>query len=107
MSFEPWHIEPAWANNWRLRRQAFDGGGVASGVGWMRKNIIAPERTLDPRTTVAFERLVSVLDRSSLTAVQTGPVPQEKHLHYHAATGRSMPEDDFFDAAGRARMLGW
>jgi phage-related minor tail protein len=33
--------------------------------------------------------------------------PIEKHLHYYAATGRVLPEDDLADATSRARMLGW
>lgn len=41
----------------------FDKGGLAAGRGVMFKNVIAPERTLDPRTTVAFEQLVGYLQR--------------------------------------------
>lgn len=40
-------------NNW------YDAGGVASGRGFMLKNIIAPERTLSPRQTRAFDHLVN------------------------------------------------
>jgi hypothetical protein len=44
---------------------AFDEGGVANGLGYMPKNTIAPERVLSPRQTVAFETLVSALDRGT------------------------------------------
>lgn len=36
----------------------FDLGGIAGGMGWMRKAVIEPERTLSPRQTVAFEKMV-------------------------------------------------
>jgi acylphosphatase len=39
----------------------FDSGGVATGKGLMLKDTIRPERVLDPRTTVAFERLANGL----------------------------------------------
>lgn len=41
------------ANNW------YDDGGVAKGRGLMLKNVIAPERTLSPRQTDAFEQMVA------------------------------------------------
>jgi hypothetical protein len=41
----------------------YDDGGVASGKGYMPKNVVAPERVLSPRQTVAFEQLVDVLAR--------------------------------------------
>lgn len=37
----------------------FDLGGVGHGRGFMRKDIIEPERTLSPRQTVAFEEMVA------------------------------------------------
>ena len=40
------------ANNW------YDDGGLARGRGFMLKDVISPERVLDPRTTAAFEELV-------------------------------------------------
>jgi len=42
------------------------------------------------------------------TAQMTQP-KVEKHLHYYAATGRSMPQDDFMEAAQRVQMIttGW
>lgn len=43
---------------------AFDSGGVATGVGFLPKNTLAPERVLSPRQTEDFGRLVDVLDRS-------------------------------------------
>lgn len=45
---------------------AFDSGGVATGVGFMPKNTIAPERVLSPRQTDSFDRLVNVLDRAEM-----------------------------------------
>ena len=36
----------------------FDLGGIGNGMGWMRKAVIEPERTLSPRQTVAFEKMV-------------------------------------------------
>lgn len=46
------------ASNW------FDSGGVATGKGFMTKNIIRPERVLSPGQTESFDSLVSILDRS-------------------------------------------
>lgn len=43
---------------------AFDSGGVATGVGFLPKNTLAPERVLSPRQTESFDKLVDVLDRS-------------------------------------------
>lgn len=40
---------------------SFDRGGVARGKGYLLKNVLAPERTLSPRETVAFEELVEFL----------------------------------------------
>lgn len=39
----------------------FDAGGVASGTGFMPKNVIAPERILSPEQTKLFEALVTAL----------------------------------------------
>ena len=46
---------------------SFDSGGVATGVGLMPKNTIAPERVLSPRQTSSFDRLVDILDGAGLT----------------------------------------
>jgi tape measure domain-containing protein len=97
--------QTAWEHSKRLNW--YDQGGIGRGKGLLAKNTLQPERVLSPQQTVAFERLVSVLDRGNLGAVQSQPAPVEKHLHYYAATGRSMPEADLVDAAGRAQMLGW
>lgn len=45
---------------------AFDQGGEASGLGFMPKAILEPERVLSPRTTQDFNRLVGVLDRGDV-----------------------------------------
>ncbi|ADD81132.1 tail length tape measure protein [Rhodococcus phage ReqiPine5] len=39
----------------------FDSGGIANGVGFMPKNVIAPERVLSPEQTMMFEQLVNAL----------------------------------------------
>ncbi|MEU1550198.1 hypothetical protein [Nocardia sp. NPDC005745] len=41
---------------------SFDSGGVASGIGFLPKNTIAPERVLSPRQTESFDRLVAALE---------------------------------------------
>ncbi|WP_432420795.1 hypothetical protein [Nocardia farcinica] len=51
----------------------FDSGGVASGVGFMPKNVIAPERVLSPEQTRLFESLVVSLQQ---VASGTGPGPE-------------------------------
>jgi hypothetical protein len=43
----------------------YDQGGMASGMGYMAKNTIKPERVLSPGQTASFNNLVKVLDRSS------------------------------------------
>lgn len=44
----------------------FDSGGVATGKGFLPKDIVEPERVLSPRQTRAFEVLVEALDRLSM-----------------------------------------
>ncbi|SCZ14304.1 tape measure domain-containing protein [Rhodococcus erythropolis] len=44
----------------------FDTGGVAVGRGLMPKDIIRPERTLGPKMTEDFERLVGVLEQGDV-----------------------------------------
>ncbi|QGH80035.1 tape measure protein [Gordonia phage NHagos] len=51
----------------------FDNGGIARGVGYMPKNVIAPERVLDPRQTELFETLVSSLSAISRRASSGQP----------------------------------
>lgn len=53
---------------------SFDSGGVATGVGLMPKNTIAPERVLSPRQTSSFDRLVDILDGAGLTGDGTKSV---------------------------------
>lgn len=50
----------------------YDQGGMASGRGWMRKNIVHPERVLSPDQTAAFERLVNWLTTSRGIGSQGG-----------------------------------
>ena len=56
----------------------YDQGGVANDRGWLWKGTVRPERMLDPRTTVAFERLVSVLDtkRGATPIIVSAPAAQ-------------------------------
>lgn len=49
-----------------LRRNPFDRGGRASGIGLLPKAILKPERVLEPRTTENFERLTTALDSGAL-----------------------------------------
>ena len=41
----------------------YDDGGIARGKGFLAKNVIAPERVLDPRETVAFENLIPLASK--------------------------------------------
>lgn len=41
----------------------YDDGGLAVGKGFLAKNVIAPERVLDPRETVAFENLIPLASK--------------------------------------------
>src|SRR5690606_18056295 len=47
----------------------FDSGGVATGTGFMPKNVIAPERVLSPEQTALFEALVVALQKIGGAAV--------------------------------------
>jgi TP901 family phage tail tape measure protein len=51
----------------------FDGGGVASGRGLMPKATIKPERVLSPQQTIAFDKLVTLLERQG-TGGRSGPL---------------------------------
>lgn len=51
----------------------FDRGGLAAGRGLMMKDVIRPERTLSPRQTVAFERLVPLLSSMARRSPAVGP----------------------------------
>ena len=50
---------------------SFDSGGVASGTGWMRKDVIAPERILPPQTTRTFDRFVDHLERTGTASIES------------------------------------
>lgn len=47
----------------------FDSGGIASGTGFMPKNVIAPERVLSPEQTALFEALVQALSKIASTGL--------------------------------------
>lgn len=69
----------------------FDRGGVARGKGLIAKDTISPERVLDPRQTVAFERLVSGL---------LGPAPRYAKI----AGGGSGSLREFAAAGGKVEQ---
>lgn len=68
---------------------AYDGGGVARGVGFLTKNTPEPERILSPQQTAAFDRLVDHLDRGLGTGVRIDQlvVPPARDAH---AAGREV-----------------
>jgi phage-related protein len=90
-----------------LLGKAFDGGGLASGRGLMFKDVMQPERVLSPQQTLAFDRLVGVLDRPpgapsrdlgvSTTASMTGV---EKRLDALIERGTSAPTINVEDRSG-------
>jgi phage-related protein len=51
------------------RLTPFDSGGLASGTGFMPKNVIAPERILSPEQTALFEALVQALTKIASTGL--------------------------------------
>lgn len=91
------------------RRGGYDLGGLATGRGFMLKDVIAPERVLSPRQTAAFEDLVPLLDRMSTRAAARtldyygrlpeadpggrGPAVQVEHQHFYDA----VDVDEFLD----------
>jgi|GEM_PF-1760106 len=44
---------------------------------------------------------------SYATQTNGAPATVQRVLNYHAATSRSLPEEDLFEAANRSRMVGW
>lgn len=50
----------------------YDQGGIANGIGFMPKWTLEPERVLDPKTTRAFETLVTVLKDPKFIEAITG-----------------------------------
>lgn len=78
----------------------FDAGGVANGRGLMLKDVIRPERTLSPEQTVAFERLLPLLQ--NLTATGSG------ELNIGGLTlrggGRLEIKDGIINAEGQATV---
>ncbi|QIX48943.1 MULTISPECIES: hypothetical protein [Rhodococcus] len=55
--------DPIRAKSFWEKNGYYDQGGIASGRGFMLKDVIRPERVLSPRQTEAFEALVPMLDR--------------------------------------------
>lgn len=54
----------------------FDSGGVASGTGFMPKNVIAPERVLSPEQTRLFDALVQALTQIAGASAAAAAGPQ-------------------------------
>lgn len=54
----------------------FDSGGLASGTGFMPKNIISPERVLSPEQTRLFEALVMSLQQIAGTGTGASAAPE-------------------------------
>ena len=74
----------------------FDEGGIASGVGFMPKNTIQPERVLSPRQTAAFENAMR-----SVGGMSGGP---EKHVTNHVTQYFSGYDPTAVGAATRDRL---
>ncbi|MBM4516567.1 transglycosylase SLT domain-containing protein [Rhodococcus hoagii] len=55
--------DPIRAKSFWERNGYYDQGGIATGKGYLLKDVIHPERVLSPRQTAAFEQLVPMLDR--------------------------------------------
>ncbi|WP_280413473.1 hypothetical protein [Nocardia asiatica] len=73
----------------------FDSGGIASGIGFMPKNVLEPERVLDPQQTRLFEALVAALQRiagmgSGVATVST--VAEQQQAAQVEATQKAIAE---------------
>jgi phage-related protein len=66
-----------------LLGKAFDSGGLASGRGLMFKDVMSPERVLSPQQTLAFDRLVRILDARPGITGSRGGIGQTVQKHYH------------------------
>jgi phage-related minor tail protein len=90
------------------RRGGYDLGGVAAGTGIMLKDVIAPERVLDPRQTEAFEDLVPWLDRMDFSAFRRPGVDVDRLEAVDG--GRSGPaveivEANFYDGVDVDQLM--
>ncbi|WKN53766.1 transglycosylase SLT domain-containing protein [Rhodococcus opacus] len=66
--------DPIRAKSFWEKNGYYDQGGIASGKGYLLKDVIRPERVLSPRQTEAFESLVPMLDRVQSAATAPGDV---------------------------------
>lgn len=66
--------DPIAAKTFWEKNGFYDQGGIASGKGYLLKDVIRPERVLSPRQTEAFESLVPMLDRVQSAATAPGDV---------------------------------
>ncbi|PQP24167.1 transglycosylase SLT domain-containing protein [Rhodococcus opacus] len=81
------------ANNW------YDDGGVATGIGFMAKNVLDPERVLSPEQTKAFDQLVAAITGQP-TANGTQP-PNTPQGGMYAPYGSGNPDLDFVYGVGQ------
>jgi hypothetical protein len=81
---------------------AMDRGGVASGLGYFGKFTRAPERVLDPRQTMAFERLVASVSAGGGAG---GNVVNFNFPNYFGPQDALMRELVALDRAGRLDSL--
>jgi hypothetical protein len=82
-------------------QSVYDQGGIASGKGYLLKDVIHPERVLSPRQTEAFEQLVPMLDRmqqSTTAPADVMPASALSSLEY-APVGAG---GDTFNVYGKA-----
>lgn len=82
--------DPLTAKSFWERNGWYDRGGLARGRGFMLKNVIQPERVLDPRETEAFEELVPLLS----TAV---PALAQMQHNTTAASGVDLRSAEYRD----------
>jgi phage-related protein len=66
-----------------LLGKSYDSGGLASGRGLMFKDVMSPERVLSPQQTLAFDRLVRILDSRPGITGSRGGIGQTVQKHYH------------------------
>jgi phage-related protein len=90
-----------------LLGKAFDDGGLATGRGLMFKDVMQPERVLSPQQTLAFERMVGVLDRPrGAPSRDLGATPAislagvEQRLDQLLEQGVSAPTFNVYDQSG-------
>ncbi|MGW5147526.1 hypothetical protein [Rhodococcus koreensis] len=66
---------------YRKGGRVFDGGGLASGLGFLAKNVLQPERVLSPAQTKAFEDFIAILGRMTHGGVSSAANDLAATLH--------------------------